>query len=96
VEFKLADIRKLIKAKRKKEKWAITFMGTTDEALAEASTWGIAKSNMMQYSDNANGVTVANDIRRSALVMYSDSVQGSAYKSDIKDEGLMEESKGED
>ena len=90
-EFRLADIQKLIRKKRKKENWAITFMGTTEEALKEASSWGIARSNMMKYSDSAEGVTHASDSRRNALVMYSDSVQSATYGADIKEEGLMED-----
>ncbi len=91
VEFKLADIQKLIKTKRKKESWAITFMGTTEEALAEASSWGIARSNMMQYADSKEGVALASVKRQDAREVYYQRVCNSVYSADIGDEGLMDD-----
>ena len=93
VEFKLADIQKLIKTKRKKERWAITFMGTTEEALEEASSWGIAQSNMMQYADSAEGVEQASVKRQDAREVYYQRVCNSVYSADVGDEGLMDDSK---
>jgi len=71
VEFRLKDIQSLIRKKRKKG-WAITFMGTTEDALKEAGHWGVSKGNMLKYMDSVKGVETASKRRVTAHRMYCD------------------------
>jgi len=54
-ELRGEDVKKLIE-EGKKNKWAITFMGTTDACINKAVSLGISKGNTMQFMDNAAGV----------------------------------------
>ena len=71
VEFRLEDIQSLIRKKRKKG-WAITFMGTTEDALKEAGHWGVSKGNMLKYMDSGKGVKSASKKRVTARRAYCD------------------------
>ncbi len=90
-EFKVEDIKALIKTKRTKEKWAVTFMGTTEEALRTAEKWGIARSNMMQYDDSKNGLEKTSAVRVDAHMAYSASVFSSDTMFDIQDDMLIDD-----
>ena len=87
LEFRLEDVKSLIRKKRKKD-WAITFMGTTEDALKEAGHWGISKGNMLKYMDSAKGVESASQKRVSARRMYSDMIM-SESSSKLKSDGLF-------
>jgi Mg-chelatase subunit ChlD len=73
VEFRLKDIQKLIEKKRKKG-WAVTFMGTTEEALHEARSMGIPSLNTYKYEDAREGAESAAAMRKAARQRYSDLV----------------------
>ncbi len=73
VEFGLKEVRKLIDKKRKKG-WAITFMGTTEEALREARAMGVSALNTYKYEDAVEGARFASAVRNAARKKYSDMV----------------------
>lgn len=54
-EFNSASIRKLVEEGKKKG-YAITFMGTTEAALSQATSIGVSKGNMAMFSDSKKGV----------------------------------------
>ncbi len=70
----LKDVKKLITKKRKKG-WAVTFMGTTEEALKEAMNMGISGGNTFQYSDSKYGTKHAGNKRIKARERYQVMVQ---------------------
>lgn len=55
VEFTHALVKDLITVARDRQ-WAVTFMGTTEEALQKATSFGISKDNMFQFFDTKQGV----------------------------------------
>lgn len=73
VEFGLKEVRSLIEKKRKKG-WAITFMGTTEEALHEARSMGVPSLNTYKYEDAVEGARLASSVRNKARKTYSDMV----------------------
>ena len=90
VEFRLSDIKTLIRKKRH-EGWAITFMGTTEESMEEATTWGISKGNMFRYADSAAGTKHASIKRRSARNAFTDIVLNSEVGSHQTDSLMAED-----
>ena len=88
VEFRLKDIQALIGKKRKKG-WAITFMGTTEEALKEAGTWGVSQGNMLKYADTKGGAATASLKRSAARQKYFERVM-STPKEKLSTDDLFE------
>ncbi len=68
-EFKFADIKALIEKKRNK-KWAITFMGTSEESLKDAQALGVSVGNTMYFMNNGEGVTKGLSTSNSARTAY--------------------------
>lgn len=68
-EFKFSDI-KLLMEKKKSKKWAITFMGTTEESLKDAKSWGIHEGNAFMFSNTAAGVATSMSISNNARSAY--------------------------
>ncbi len=55
-EYTRESITKLIKEKRgSKPPWTITFMGTTEQAMKEAKSWGVSGGNSLQLRNTAKG-----------------------------------------
>lgn len=55
-EYTRETITKLIKEKREgKTPWTITFMGTTEQAMKEAKSWGVSSGNSLQLRNTAKG-----------------------------------------
>lgn len=55
-EYNREAITKLIKNKREgKPAWTITFMGTTEQAMKEATSWGVSSGNSLRISNDAKG-----------------------------------------
>lgn len=59
-EYSNSDIQDLIE-KKKKNEWAFTFMGTTQEAIKEAKSWGISAGNTLAFADNERGIKMSMD-----------------------------------
>lgn len=55
IEFNGSAVKDLMD-KHKKKGWALTFMGTTETSLRQATDWGIARGNTMAFADNSRGV----------------------------------------
>ena len=89
VEFTLSDIMKLIREKRALG-WAITFMGTTEDALHEAGAWGISKGNMYLYQDSAVGANMASYKRSTSYSKFKELLIDD-NQSESAIEGLMED-----
>jgi len=77
-EFTHALVKDLITVARDRQ-WAVTFMGTTEEALQKATSFGISKNNMFQFNDSKKGVTDSFEkMRGSRGVYYQASMSGNA------------------
>lgn len=77
-ELKAGDVKKLIEDGKSK-KWAITFMGTTENCLNHAVSLGVSPGNTMQFMDNNLGQKKAmKTTTLSRTVYYNASVSGSA------------------
>lgn len=68
-EFKGADIKKMIEEGKTKG-WAVTFMGTTEASLNQASSLGISRGNMDRFSDTKKGVKFSMDKMSSVRSTY--------------------------
>ena len=68
-EFKFSDVKDLI-AKKKAKKWAITFMGTTEESLKDAKAWGVADGNTYFFSNTSAGVAKSMNMSNNARSAY--------------------------
>lgn len=94
-EYDQKDVQKLLK-KADKKKWGVTFMGTTQEAVEAAKSWGVAASNTLLYTDSAEGTQTANVSRMASKAMYFSSVM----EGEVKSRGLVadqvEETENED
>ncbi len=78
MEFTHALVKDLITVARDRQ-WAVTFMGTTEEALQKATSFGISKNNMFQFNDSKKGVTDSFEkMRGSRGVYYQASMSGNA------------------
>ncbi len=85
-EFTVDDVKKLFKKAKKKE-WGLTFMGTTEGAIENAVTWGISRSNTLQYADSRAGTKISSVSRNLSKNMYFASVMDG----DVKTDNLVEE-----
>ncbi|TXF85235.1 VWA domain-containing protein [Neolewinella aurantiaca] len=55
-EYSRKSITELITKKRAgKPAWTITFMGTTEQAMKEAKSWGVSGGNALRINNNAKG-----------------------------------------
>lgn len=68
-EVKVEDVKKLI-SNAKDKKWAVTFMGTTEQAATAAQSWGISKGNTMTYDNTIAGTKKALNKMSSARQSY--------------------------
>jgi Mg-chelatase subunit ChlD len=57
-EFTKDLIKKLITEARTKN-WVITFMGTTEQSIDQAESYGISRGNTVTFMDSAKGVGMA-------------------------------------
>lgn len=57
-EFRVADIKAKIEEGRQKG-YGIIFMGTTEDSLKDAVSFGLSKYNTMSFSDSKDGVKFA-------------------------------------
>jgi hypothetical protein len=89
-EYTQKAIKKMLK-NAKKKKWGITFMGTTEDAVKSAQSWGVSASNTFQFADSGEGVTMSNNARGMARNTYYTSVLASASMDDIQIDNLIEE-----
>jgi Mg-chelatase subunit ChlD len=80
-EFTREDVQKLFK-KVDKKNWGLTFMGTTQGAVEAAVSWGIKRSNTLQYSNDIQGTKTANVSRNVSKQMYFASVMEGEVKTD--------------
>jgi len=74
-EYTTVGVQKLI-ADAKTKKWGVTFMGTTEDAINQAKTWGIGQGSTMTFADSKDGVKKAlsklNTIRAYYSAMVND------------------------
>lgn len=68
-EMTSETIKKLI-ADGKSKKWAITFMGTSEECLEAAVSLGISRGNTMQFMNTSAGVNESMTVGASSRAMY--------------------------
>jgi hypothetical protein len=55
-EYDKAAITKLISDKKAgSPAWTITFMGTTEQAMRDAQSWGVSKGNSLRVSNDSKG-----------------------------------------
>ncbi|MEM9259753.1 MAG: vWA domain-containing protein [Bacteroidota bacterium] len=55
-EYTRESVTKLIKAKKEgSPAWVISFMGTTQQAMLEAQSWGISTGNSIRFSNSKKG-----------------------------------------
>lgn len=90
-EFKPATIKSLIKEKEKNG-WAVTFMGTTQEAMLSAENIGIVAERRSLYVDSKVGTT--NAFRRMSMAKrnYTSAVMESRAPVDLfKEDGPADE-----
>jgi len=80
-EYSVEDVKKLLK-KADKKKWGVTFMGTTQEAVQAAQSWGVKGSNSFVYPDSAEGTVRANVSRNLSKQMYFSSVMKGKVQTD--------------
>jgi hypothetical protein len=88
-EFSQKDIKKLFK-KAKKAKWGLTFMGTTEESIQNAVSWGINISNTFQFDDSGKGIANSNVTRDASRSLYYASVLSASKSKDIQTTNLVE------
>jgi len=90
-EYGVEDIKRLFKKADEKD-WGVTFMGTTQESVEAAQSWGIKSNNTFQYADNVKGTKMANTSRNLSKSMYFASVMEGSVKTD----NLVNESESSD
>lgn len=79
VEYTFDNVKSLIKGAKEKG-WAITFMGTTEEAINTANDFGVSKGNTMVFENSEQGVMRS---------MYSmQTVSDRYFESKIADEDI--------
>lgn len=86
-EFKFKTVKGLI-TNAKTKNWVITFMGTTEEAINNATDLGISKGNTLVFTDSASGVNDASlKMHKSRIVLYNSVVEDRKidYESLIQD-----------
>ncbi|MEM1357638.1 MAG: vWA domain-containing protein [Bacteroidota bacterium] len=55
-EYTREAVTKLIQAKKEgSPAWVISFMGTTQQAMMEAQSWGVSAGNSISFSDSGKG-----------------------------------------
>lgn len=89
-EFSKPQITTLIKEKEGKG-WAVTFMGTTKEALSQARDIGIRTGNTFQFDNSAVGATKSMSKLSSARNVYYGSTK-TLQGLDEKERGLVVDS----
>lgn len=92
-EFTSSQITDLIDNAKKKN-WAVTFMGTTENSIKTAKSWGISAGNTMSFADNERGVKMSMTRSRNARsTYYAASLSGeNANLNDL----LVDEDKADD
>lgn len=83
-EFESSQIKELITAAKDKN-WGVTFMGTTEEAVQNAQSWGISRGNTMQFMDSSAGVLQSNLTRGAARTAYYSSVVDGSLERGVSD-----------
>ena len=91
-EFNASQIKELIQGAKEKN-WGVTFMGTTEEAVQNAQSWGISAGNTMSFMDSGAGITMSNMKRDSARSIYYSAVLDGTVGTASMD-SLMEEDEG--
>lgn len=76
-EFDSTAVTKLMD-KHKKKGWALTFMGTTETAIQQAKSWGIAAGNTMVFADSTRGVTASLTATANARKAYYNMTSGTS------------------
>ena len=94
-EFTVDMVKKLF-AKAKKKKWGLTFMGTTEDAIKSAVSWGVHGTNTFQFEDNSEGIINTTLTRKSSRSAYYNSVLASASLDDIQTENLVDDKKSDE
>jgi len=89
-EFTEEIIKSLIKEKQN-QGWIITFLGTSLEAMNQASSIGISESDYFPYADTKEGTSVAFNLMSSARDKYSKSIQDNIPLEDIFDKKKNQE-----
>ena len=70
-EFSGHAIKQLISEKRERG-WAITFMGTDEQAIEQARSFGITSGNTFMFANNSAGVSLSmNKVLKSRKMSYS-------------------------
>lgn len=73
-ELQGSDVKKLI-SDAKEKKWAITFMGASEECLNSAENLGISRGNMMHFANTGDGTSKAlNTTQLSRNAYYTNTV----------------------
>ncbi len=95
-EYTSADLKKLIKRCRKNG-WAITFQGTTEDAVQSAIAVGISRGNTSTYADSRFGTTEASLKRSKMLARYyastvdgDESINIDTLSDDVEDENATD------
>lgn len=87
-EFTLSQVKTLIEEKRTKDKWGIVFSGTSEEAINQAVSMGIARGNTVTYMDTPEGLTRSASVRDGAKKLYKSAVTMSASKEEMEVDNL--------
>lgn len=80
-EFNKEEVKVLFK-EAEKNKWGVTFMGTTKDAIESAVSWGISRGNTLQYANSIEGTKLANVSRNNSKNTYFKGIIDDKIKSD--------------
>lgn len=83
-EFDNKTVKSLIR-KKEAEGWTITFMGTTEAAMMEAQSIGIARDKMLSYEDSKSGSAQAFRKLSKSRKKYMNSISKGIIVDDIFD-----------
>jgi len=87
-EFTRSAIKQMLDD-AKEDKWGVTFMGTTANAINNAVDLGVARGNTYQFADTTAGVDLSNKAKFLSRSLYTTSVMFSASADDIQTDSLM-------
>lgn len=87
-EFKKEDIKNLITKHRDENKWEFVFLGTTEEALHQATAiYGMSQSNVLRYASSARGIDTAFlNVTSNAAAYRSNSAVSMSFTDEQRDE----------
>lgn len=68
-EYSYNNVKDLITDSRSKN-WVISFMGTTEESIANAINMGISVGNTVQFDDSARGILYASEVMELSRTAY--------------------------